>query len=82
MQAFDNNYDIETVFNSFFKCKGRRFIPPNIKIRGVSDNNTGVQWNSTIDLELNHLRLGVNLEGMKYGDLNYFLFHLPMVKIL
>ena len=71
MQTFDNSYDITPVFNSFFKCKGLKFNPPNIKLRGISDGNNGVQWNSTIDLELNHLRLGVNLEGMKYGDYNW-----------
>ena len=71
MKTFDISYNIIPVFNSFFKCQGVEFNPPNIKLRGVSDGNEGVQWNSTIDLELCHLRLGVNLEGIKYGDSNW-----------
>lgn len=71
MKKFGTSYDITPVFNSYFKCKGVEFNPPNIKLKGISDGNSGVQWNSTIDLELNHLRLGVNLEGMKYGDCNW-----------
>jgi hypothetical protein len=38
---------------------------------GVSDNAEGVQWNAAVDRERGVTTLGVNLEGMKYGDRNW-----------
>tara|TARA_B100000029_G_scaffold492661_1_gene554191 strand:- start:2230 stop:2904 length:675 start_codon:yes stop_codon:yes gene_type:complete len=38
---------------------------------GFSDDADGVQWNAGLDRGRNTWTLGVNLEGMKYGKLNW-----------
>ena len=68
-----NKHDIESVellqdFASLLNVKGRPFGQLNKPYFGMSDGNDGVQWNIAISKDTGIIRLGVNLEGMKYKD--------------
>jgi len=55
-------------FTDCTQCKGRPFGQLNRPYFGMSDGREGVQWNLAVHRETNAIRLGVNLEGMKYSD--------------
>jgi hypothetical protein len=55
-------------FTEVTNCKGRPFGQLNKPYFGMSDGNEGVQWNIAIDTEAREIRLGINLEGMKYTN--------------
>lgn len=59
--------EVLELFTSLLGIKGRRFDPRNRPVFGMSDGNKGIQWNIAIATDSEQVRLGVNLEGMKYG---------------
>ena len=44
------------------------FGSPSRGVLGISDGNEGVQWNAGYRPGDGFVRLGVNLEGMRYDD--------------
>lgn len=56
------------LFASLLNVKGRPFGQLNKPSFGMSDGNEGVQWNLSVSTDTEIIRLGVNLEGMKYSD--------------
>jgi hypothetical protein len=65
----DSEYaDMLAVFTRLTDCKGRPFGQLNRPYFGMSDGNEGVQWNIAIRTDPEEIRLGVNLEGMKYAN--------------
>jgi hypothetical protein len=55
-------------FTSALNVKGRPFGQLNKPTFGMSDGNEGVQWNLSVSRDTGIIRLGVNLEGMKYSE--------------
>jgi hypothetical protein len=55
------------LFSKVLGVKGIPFRPPNKPYFGWSDGNEGVQWNLACHTDTQTMRLGVNLEGMKYN---------------
>ena len=55
-------------FVSLIGVKGRPFGQLNKPGFGISDGNEGVQWNIKIFTDTQKVRVGVNLEGMKYSN--------------
>lgn len=55
-------------FTSLLGVKGRPFGQLNKPTFGVSDGNEGVQWNLIVHPYENEIKLGVNLEGLKYQN--------------
>ena len=55
-------------FRDVFGCRGREFGSLSCGVPGISDGNEGVQWNAGYRPREGAVRLGVNLEGMKYDD--------------
>lgn len=55
-------------FASSLNVKGRPFGQLNKASFGMSDGNDGVQWNISVSTDTGVICLGVNLEGMKYGN--------------
>jgi hypothetical protein len=60
--------DLFAQFTKYTNCKGKPFGQLNRPHFGISDGNDGVQWNLVVNRETDEIRLGVNLEGMKYRD--------------
>lgn len=60
--------DILQSFTSLLKIKGRPFGQLNQPTFGMSDGVEGTQWNMFISKDTGDVRLGVNLEGLKYKD--------------
>ena len=60
--------EILALFAELIDCKGRPFGQLNKPYFGMSDGNEGVQWNIAIYTEPEDIRLGVNLEGLKYAN--------------
>lgn len=58
--------EVLELFTSLLGIKGRPFGQLNKPVFGMSDGNKGVQWNIAIATDSGQIRLGVNLEGMKY----------------
>ncbi|MGR9052386.1 MAG: GIY-YIG nuclease family protein [Gammaproteobacteria bacterium] len=71
MQGFrpiDLEYaELLQAFTSALNIKGRPFGQLNKPIFGISDGNEGVQWNIAVSTDTKIIRIGVNLEGMKYN---------------
>lgn len=55
-------------FCEILGVKGRAFGQLNKPLFGMSDGNEGVQWNVSVYAQNNNIRIGVNLEGIKYKD--------------
>ncbi len=55
-------------FEQQFNIDARRFGNTHAPRKGASDNAQGVQWNIAVIKATNEIRLGVNLEGMKYQN--------------
>jgi hypothetical protein len=55
-------------FTSILGVKGKPFGQLNKPTFGMSDGNNGVQWNLLVSTESNIIRIGVNLEGLKYNN--------------
>lgn len=61
------------LFRDRLGLEGRYFGQSGKGIVGISDDNKGVQWNLAVYEDTGDIRLGVNLEGMKY--LNFPIAH-------
>lgn len=55
-------------FTEVLNVKGRPFGQLNQPYFGISDGNQGVQWNLSVSTATDVIKLGVNLEGMKYNN--------------
>ncbi len=55
------------LFRDRFGIEGRYFGQSGKGVIGISDDNKGVQWNLAV-YENTDIKLGVNLEGMKYSN--------------
>tara|TARA_R110002072_G_scaffold301897_1_gene482782 strand:+ start:3532 stop:4581 length:1050 start_codon:yes stop_codon:yes gene_type:complete len=67
-KRIDSEYaELLQVFTSFLNVKGRPFGQLNKPGFGISDGNEGTQWNLKVSTDTGAIRLGVNLEGKKYG---------------
>ncbi len=55
-------------FSRMLGVKGRPFGQLNKPSFGVSDGNDGIQWNLAIQPLKEKIKLGVNLEGLKYQN--------------
>lgn len=65
----DSEYaEILQSFTVLLGIKGRPFGQLNQPEFGMSDGVEGVQWNLLISTETGEIRVGVNLEGMRYSD--------------
>lgn len=60
--------DVLQSFTSLLNIKGRPFGQLNQPLFGMSDGVEGTQWNIFISKETGDIRLGINLEGLKYKD--------------
>lgn len=68
-QKIDSEYaELLQSFASSLNVKGRPFGQLNKPNFGISDGNEGVQWNLSVSTDTGVIRLGVNLEGMKYRN--------------
>jgi len=68
-KRIDSEYaELLQLFASLLNVKGRPFGQLNKPIFGVSDGNEGVQWNLSVSTDTGIIRLGVNLEGMRYSN--------------
>ena len=70
-QSTKSNFGHDEYFDLFQLSLDVDAIPfgqTNKSVSGISDGNTGVQWNLAMDSKTGQIRLGVNLEGMKYTD--------------
>jgi hypothetical protein len=69
IRKIDTEYaEILQSFNKLIGIKGRPFGQLNQPYFGMSDGNEGVQWNIGISTDPKEIRVGVNLEGMKYSN--------------
>ena len=64
----DEYAEILQSFCEVLGVKGRAFGQLNKPFFGMSDGNEGVQWNISVCTQNNNIRMGVNLEGIKYKD--------------
>ena len=65
----DTKYaELLQLFSTLLNVKGRPFGQLNKPGFGMSDGNNGVQWNISVSTDTGIIRLGVNLEGMKYRN--------------
>jgi len=65
----DSEYaELLQLFASTLNVKGRPFGQLNKPSFGMSDGNAGVQWNLSVSTDAEDVRMGVNLEGMKYRN--------------
>jgi hypothetical protein len=63
----DSKYtELLQLFTSLIGVNGRPFGQLNKPLFGMSDGNDGVQWNLLVFTDVSKIKLGVNLEGMKY----------------
>jgi hypothetical protein len=60
--------DIYRVFRDRLGVEGKTFGQAGREVVGLSDNNSGVQWNLAVWKDTGNVTLGINLEGMKYAD--------------
>ena len=68
-KRIDSEYaELLQLFSSLLNVKGRPFGQLSKPIFGMSDGNDGVQWNLSVSTDTGVIRLGVNLEGMKYRN--------------
>ncbi|CAD6878061.1 hypothetical protein [Methylomonas albis] len=68
-RRIDSEYaELLQLFASLLNVKGRPFGQLNKPSFGMSDGNEGVQWNLSVSTDTDIVRLGVNLEGMKYRN--------------
>ena len=68
-RRIDSKYaELLQLFASLLNVKGRPFGQLNKPSFGMSDGNEGVQWNLSVSTDTDIVRLGVNLEGMKYRN--------------
>ena len=68
-KRIDSEYaELLQLFTSLLNVKGRPFGQLNKQSFGMSDGNEGVQWNISVSTDTGMIRLGVNLEGMKYKN--------------
>jgi len=68
-RKIDADYaELLQAFTSLIGVKGRPFGQLNKPLFGMSDGNEGVQWNIAVFTDTDKIRLGVNLEGMKYSN--------------
>ncbi len=68
-KRIDSEYaELLQLFASLLNVKGRPFGQLNTPSFGMSDGNEGVQWNLSVYTDTRTIRLGVNLEGMKYDN--------------
>jgi hypothetical protein len=68
-KRIDSEYaELLQLFASLLNVKGRPFGQLNKPIFGMSDGNEGVQWNLSVSTDTDMIRLGVNLEGIKYRN--------------
>ncbi|MBE1275011.1 hypothetical protein [Enterovibrio baiacu] len=68
MMKEHENATVLDAFNTVLGIEGRPFGQTNKPVFGLSDNKKGVQWNIAIFADTSFMRIGVNLEGMKYRD--------------
>ncbi|MEZ9949229.1 hypothetical protein BCV02_01325 [Vibrio breoganii] len=59
---------LRAAFERTFNAEPRAFGSRSSSIQGFSDNAKGVQWNVGLIAESGSVKLGVNLEGMSYGN--------------
>jgi hypothetical protein len=57
--------------NQFSVSAPRAYGRAGVRHEGFSDDADGVQWNTGLDRHRGKWTLGVNLEGMKYGKLDW-----------
>ncbi|MGK0498451.1 MAG: hypothetical protein ACJAYG_000078 [Oceanicoccus sp.] len=63
----DTEYaELLQLFSSVLNVKGKPFGQLSKPSFGMSDGNEGVQWNISVSTDTGAIKLGVNLEGMKY----------------
>jgi hypothetical protein len=68
-KRIDSEYtELLQLFSTLLGVKGRPFGQLNKPNFGMSDGNEGVQWNLSVFPDSTDIRLGVNLEGMKYKN--------------
>jgi hypothetical protein len=68
-KRIDSEYaEVLQSFTSVLNVKGRPFGQLNKPRFGMSDGNEGLQWNLSVSTDTEVIRLGVNLEGMKYKN--------------
>jgi hypothetical protein len=68
-KRIDSEYtELLQTFTSLLNVKGRPFGQLNKPGFGMSDGSEGVQWNLNVSTDTGAIRLGVNLEGMKYRN--------------
>ncbi|MGF1869044.1 GIY-YIG nuclease family protein [Photobacterium indicum] len=68
-KRIDSEYaDLLQSFSSVLNVKGRSFGQLNKPTFGMSDGYDGVQWNLSVSTDTGAIKLGINLEGMKYVD--------------
>lgn len=60
--------DLLQSFCETLGVKGRAFGQLNKPFFGMSDGDEGVQWNISVNTQMDNIRIGVNLEGMMYKD--------------
>lgn len=58
-KLFRDRLGIKKDKSQYFGQSGKGFV-------GISDNHKGVQWNLAVYGDTDNIKLGVNLEGMKY----------------
>lgn len=68
-KKIDSDYtELLQAFAYLLNIKGRPFGQLNQPSFGMSDGRDGVQWNLSISTDTGLICLGVNLEGIKYGN--------------
>jgi len=80
-KRIDSEYtELLQVFASTLNVKGRPFGQLNKPRFGMSDGNDGVQWNLSVSTDAEDIRLGINLEGIKYRNWPISKFILSEIK--
>jgi hypothetical protein len=60
--------ELYQLFRDRLDVKGRFFGQSGSGVAGISDDNKGVQWNLAVYENTGDIKLGVNLEGVKYAN--------------
>ena len=75
MASIEDKAGLEQLRMEFSKqfsvSEPRAYGREGVRHEGFSDDADGVQWNAGLDRHRSKWTLGVNLEGMKYGKLNW-----------
>lgn len=80
-RRIDSDYaELLQTFASVLQIKGVTFGQLNKPRFGMSDGNEGIQWNLSINPEIEKIRIGVNLEGKKYSNWPITSFILSEIK--